>query len=48
MRHLAVNPKIKIEKCIGIYRGTKAYAFEGVDVMPLREFLLKLHAGRIY
>ncbi len=48
MRHLAANPKIKVEKCIGVYRGSQTYAFEGVDVLPLRAFLSELHQGRIF
>lgn len=48
MRRLATNPKIRIERSIGIYLGTRAYAFEGVDVMPVREFLAELHQGRIF
>jgi predicted AAA+ superfamily ATPase len=48
MRHLAANPKIKTEKCIGIYMGSKAYAFDGVDVFPLAEFLALLHKGGVF
>lgn len=48
MRHLAANPKIKVERCIGVYLGTRTYAFEGVDVLPVREFLGALHKGMVF
>jgi hypothetical protein len=33
---------------VGIYTGHRAYHFDGIDVLPLTDFLERLHEGEIF
>jgi hypothetical protein len=33
---------------IGVYTGKRAYHFDGVDVLPVEDFLGRLHQGDIF
>lgn len=48
MRDLAAQPGLKVDRCIGIYTGSRGYEFENVRVLPLREFLTALHSGDVF
>lgn len=48
MRNLAQSPKVKVKKMLGIYRGTEAYHFDGVDVLPVTKFFEQLHEGKFF
>ncbi len=48
MRSLAESSSLKVEKMLGIYRGTESYHFEGLDVLPVEIFLKKLFAGEVF
>jgi predicted AAA+ superfamily ATPase len=48
MRSLGESGRIQVEKMIGIYTGKRTYHFEGLDVMPLEDFLKRLHQGDVF
>ncbi len=48
MRSLSAHKNICVEKMVGIYTGSRAYHFDGIDVLPLIDFLERLHAGQIF
>lgn len=48
MRSLAENDGIRVDRMFGVYRGTQSYRFDGVDVLPVREFLVRLHDGKVF
>lgn len=48
MRDLAGRPGVHVERMLGVYTGTRSYHFEGVDVLPVPEFLRQLHRGEIF
>ncbi|NWF54068.1 MAG: ATP-binding protein [Syntrophaceae bacterium] len=48
MRALACLPGIKVERLFGVYTGKRVYHFEGVDILPLPDFLLALHRGDVF
>jgi len=48
MRTLADSGKIIVDKMIGVYCGTETYHFDGVDVLPVMQFLKMLHGGEIF
>lgn len=48
IRDLHANPKIRVDKMIGIYTGKRIYHFDGFDILPINEFLRQLHAGEIF
>jgi predicted AAA+ superfamily ATPase len=48
MRTLACLPGIKVERLFGVYTGKRVYHFEGVDILPLPDFLLALHRGDVF
>lgn len=48
MRDLARDGRIAVERMIGVYRGSRAYHFDGVDVLPVTEFLRQLHRGEVF
>lgn len=39
---------IRIDRMIGVYTGPRAYHFDGFDVLPVRDFLRQLHAGKVF
>ena len=48
MRGMAASGKLRIDRMVGVYLGDTAYHFDGIDVLPLRQFLGDLFAGRIF
>ena len=48
MRSLSVHDNINVAKMAGIYTGKRAYHFDGIDVLPLNDFLERLHGGEIF
>jgi predicted AAA+ superfamily ATPase len=39
---------VVVDKMVGVYSGSRSYAFGDVEVMPIRVFLDALHKGRIF
>jgi predicted AAA+ superfamily ATPase len=48
MRSLSKSGRIHVDKMIGIYTGKRAYHFDGIDVLPVEEFLKRLHRGDVF
>ena len=48
MRDLARQPGVRVERMLGVYSGTRSYHFDGVDVLPVQEFLRQLHRGEVF
>ena len=48
MRGMAASGQLRIDRMVGVYLGDTAYHFDGIDVLPLRQFLGDLPAGRIF
>jgi len=48
MRSLDKSGRIHVDKMIGIYTGKRAYYFEGIDVLPVKDFLKRLHQGDVF
>ncbi|MBW2596530.1 MAG: ATP-binding protein [Deltaproteobacteria bacterium] len=48
MRSLSSSDRINVDKMIGIYMGKRAYHFDGLDVLPLKDFLKRLHQGDVF
>lgn len=48
MRSLSASDRIHVGKMIGIYTGKRAYHFDGLDVLPLKDFLIRLHKGDVF
>ncbi len=48
MRSLSSSDRIHVDKMIGIYMGKRAYHFDGIDVLPLEDFLKRLHQGDVF
>jgi predicted AAA+ superfamily ATPase len=48
LRDLAASGRVEVERMIGVYTGTRVYRFEGLDVLPVDEFVKELHAGKVF
>lgn len=48
MRSLSSSDRIHVDRMIGIYMGKRAYHFDGIDVLPLKDFLKRLHYGDVF
>jgi hypothetical protein len=48
MRSLSNSDRIHVYRMIGIYMGKRAYHFDGLDVLPLEDFLERLHQGDVF
>lgn len=48
MRELDQTPGIHVERMVGVYMGRRSYRFNRIQVLPLEEFLQKLHRGYIF
>ncbi|MBI2192933.1 MAG: DUF4143 domain-containing protein [Planctomycetes bacterium] len=48
MRSLRGHDDIVVEKMFGVYTGERGYHFDGLDVLPVLEFLKRLHEGEVY
>ncbi len=48
MRDLSGDSRITVDRMIGVYRGARAYHFDGLDVLPVATFLEQLHGGHVF
>lgn len=48
MRDLAADGRLSVDRMIGVYCGTRAYHFDGLDVLPADTFFAQLHAGEVF
>ena len=48
MRTMSKSGRIHIDKMIGIYTGKRSYYFDGFDVLPVEDFLKRLHRGDVF
>ncbi len=48
IRALAAEPKVNVERMIGVYAGTQTLHVNGFDVLPVVEFLRQLRAGEVF
>jgi len=48
MRSLKSSDRIEVDRMIGIYTGHRTYHFDGLDVLPVEEFLNRLYQGNIF
>lgn len=48
MRSLNESGDIQVDKMIGIYTGKQTYHFDGLDVLPVKDFLNQLHQGDVF
>jgi predicted AAA+ superfamily ATPase len=48
LRDLASHEGIKVDRLVAVYTGARAYHFEGLDVLPVSEFLQDLYQGKIF
>ena len=49
MRSLnCLSDHVIVDKMVGVYAGQRTYHFDGIDVLPVTEFLSRLHAGEIF
>jgi hypothetical protein len=48
MHSLRAHKNIRVDKMVGIYTGNRAYYFDGIDVLPVTDFLERLHEGQIF
>jgi len=48
MRSLSSSGRIHVDKMFGIYAGKRAYRFDGIDILPLQDFLKRLHQGNVF
>lgn len=48
MRSLAEGKTIQVRKMFGVYRGNRVYHTDGVDILPVEDFLKALHNGEVF
>jgi len=48
MRSLAKNDRIHVDKMFGIYTGNRTYHYDGINVLPVTDFLKRLHEGDVF
>ena len=48
MIDLRDSGQVRVTACYGVYRGLDRLGREGVDVLPVHDFLEALHAGRVF
>jgi len=48
LRSLAAQKGVKVDRLIAIYLGERIYHFEGLDVLPVSEFLQSLYQEKIF
>ena len=48
IRDLNDTPGIEVSRMIAVYTGTDTWHYDGLDVLPVQEFLEKLHAGEVF
>jgi len=45
---LAKNDRIHVDKMFGVYTGNKTYHYDGINVLPVADFLKRLHEGDVF
>jgi hypothetical protein len=48
MRSVQNSDKIQVDRMIGVYTGQRMYHFNGLDVLPVEEFLKRLYQGDVF
>ena len=48
MRDLAASGKVQIDGLYGVYLGDHRLHFDGIQVLPVLEFLAALHSGKVF
>jgi hypothetical protein len=48
MLNLASTKNVNVKHMIGVYCGERAYRFGDVEVYPVKDFILALHAGELF
>ncbi|MCD4716715.1 MAG: DUF4143 domain-containing protein [Desulfobacterales bacterium] len=48
MRSLSSSGRINVDGMFCIYTGKRAYHFDGIDVLPVQDFLERLHQGQVF
>ena len=48
MRDLKQRRGVILDRMIGIYTGSRNWHFDGLDVLPVTEFLRQLHQGKVF
>jgi len=48
MRDMAADERLETKRIIGVYRGSRRYSFDGLDVLPVGNFLQELHSGLVF
>ena len=48
MRDLKTRPGIVVDRMIGVYTGERSYHYDGLDVLPVADFLRQLHQGTVF
>ena len=48
MRDMSQSPQICVDRMVGVYTGKRSYHFDGVDVLPVAEFLQQLYQGNVF
>ncbi|MBU4201367.1 MAG: AAA family ATPase [Verrucomicrobia bacterium] len=48
MRDLKSCPGVIVERMMGVYTGPRPYHYDGLDVLPVPQFLDQLHAGKVF
>lgn len=48
MRSIENDDRIQVDKMFGVYRGNRAYHYDGIDVLPVADFLKLLYQGDIF
>ncbi|MBI5525597.1 MAG: ATP-binding protein [Deltaproteobacteria bacterium] len=48
MRDMKVRGAVEVVKMLGVYTGDRRYHFDGLDVLPVADFLKTLHSGEVF
>ncbi|HBL19065.1 MAG TPA: hypothetical protein DD417_20475 [Elusimicrobia bacterium] len=48
MRDLAADAGVQVDGIYGVYRGDRRYRFDGIQVLPVKDFLHALHNGEVF
>ena len=48
MRDLAASGRVRVDGLYGVYRGDRRLHFDGIQVLPLLDFLSALHSGNVF
>jgi len=48
LRDLAGQEGVKVDRLVAVYTGTRSYHFQGIEVLPVSNFLQSLYQGKIF